>query len=454
MQGEVEEMGRKVMVLQQRVNKSRRDSQDEMQQTSARQLMGDASTPLEVEDLTKVQKILDIFDVISQTVCDSEENQAGSSGSGSGNKLMAEIVSLRAGQLALIQDDHDQTVGCVEEVKKAFYSLGYRRCHGLLDRVVTLTLMEKTAHSERKTRMEQAAQLHSQEAIKQHHGKRGDRILLYARESLKNSRFDHALAFIVKAKRAYGQSDRENAAEMLEDLNRTVVMEATRMASDSLILEATRKSSTNPAPRRNSSGNLPSLQPSTRSTASDMSEATVASEASTELQDPHSATPREKDEVEALFSPSDATSKLFERIDMGGKVTLSQEQVELEDEIQRLRAGLEAKKSQMQDDVVPLHRKSYDAPAKPPVAMSSPLKPAVDDTPNVPSNGAGKPLSVETLLSSSYAPVDKELAPPISARKESRISWDFPDIDQALLKATNVCDGGMVGTAMVFLCLW
>ena len=89
-------MGRKVMVLSQRVNQDRSVSPE-----SDRQLMGDASTLLEVEDMGKMQKILDLFDVISQTVCDSEENLTGRTASSDGNKLMAEIVSLRAGQLAL-----------------------------------------------------------------------------------------------------------------------------------------------------------------------------------------------------------------------------------------------------------------------------------------------------------------------------------------------------------------
>jgi hypothetical protein len=41
--------------------------------------------------------------------------------------------------------------------------------------------------------------------------------------------------------------------------------------------------------------------------------------------------------VDALFAPSDATQKLLERIDMGGRVALSQEHCELDDEIKQLR---------------------------------------------------------------------------------------------------------------------
>jgi hypothetical protein len=86
----------------------------------------------------------------------------------------------------------------------------------------------------------------------------------------------------------------------LEDLNRTIVMEATRMASDSDIVEAAR------TPSRNK-------------------KESVESKAD------------EQAAVDALFAPSDATQKLLERIDMGGRVALSQEHCELEDEIKQLR---------------------------------------------------------------------------------------------------------------------
>jgi hypothetical protein len=68
--------------------------------------------------------------------------------------------------------------------------------------------------------------------------------------------------------------------------------------------------------------------------------------------------------------------------------------------------------------------------------------------------GAGEQVSVDTLLQSGYGAIDKELVPvatlETSARRESHhASYDFADIDPALLKATNSGMGGIVGTAMV-----
>lgn len=464
MQDEVEEIGRKVMVLQKHMKESSKEPQGDDT------LREDASTQLEVEDLSKLQKILDLFDVISQTVCDSEENAAGRSASSEGNTLMAEIVSLRAGQLAMIQDDHASSLSSIQEIKAAFAALGYVRCHGLLDQVASKIVAQKAAHEERAARLVTAAQFHSTEAIKQYHSKRGQKILECARASLSNSRFDHALAFIVKAKRAFNQSDSTNMLQVLEDLNRTVVLEATRMASDSLILEATRISVSQPvAACSSSSAWQQTRQTSARSTASDATESTIASEAPTEIFYAHVPAEHKTDQVEAHYASSDATNTLFARIGNGGRHALNQEHNELEDEIQQLRAGLEATKSHAQDDVVPLHRKIYDTPAVSSkvasvssVSMSQQARRAHQQAvtvnqnqANTPSVGAGESVLVETLLHSRYGSVDKELVPValplISARKESRrASWDFPDIDPALLKASKSGMGGIVGTAMVF----
>ena len=413
LQGEVDEIGRKVMVLAQRVKQLRCEGEEGIQ-SSQKQLMGDASITLDPDDLDgleKVQKILDLFDVISQTVCDSEENRSGKTGS---NILMTEIVTLRAAQLALIQADHDHAITCVEEIKKSFSDIGYRRCHGLLDQVAKLVLADKVAHALRKERHDLAAQIYGPQEIKKHHGKRGDRILQSAHAALANGRFDHALAFIVKAKKVFNESDRLGIFDELEELNRTIVMEATRMASDSLIVEAAR------TPSRNKKESVESKA-------------------------------NEQAAVDALFMPSDATQNLLERIDMGGRVALSQEHCELEDEIKQLRAGLEASKPAM----APRHRiscRTASVTGSPHARLAHQSN--VDDSPNKPSKGAGLSLSFESLSSSDYAPVDKELCP-VPARKESRhalSSMLSPSIFSPLKDVGSPMSGGLVGTSMVSLC--
>ncbi len=347
------EIGRKVAVLGARMSQSRVPEQD----TAYKSL----SVQLEVEDMNKMQKVLDMFDVISQMVCDSEENSVGRNSSAEGERLMAEIVSLRAGQLALIQEDFDSALGSVSEVKKAFSDIGYMRCHGLLHQLARQIETELRQHEKRQAMLDRAHRFMAPGDISNYQTRRGNGILQCAQDALSSGRFDHSLAFIVKAKRAFSQSDTPEMMAKLEELNRKVVLEATRMASDSLILEATRtEPQEGPAPNAMQHQTL--LQSSTSRTASD-SESSAASDASTEANHAQASTSdRSASGIDAVFSPHDETTKIIRRIDDGGKVALNQEQDELEDEIQRLRRGLEASKSQLHNDVVPIHRKSATYP--------------------------------------------------------------------------------------------
>jgi hypothetical protein len=151
--------------------------------------------------------------------------------------------------------------------------------------------------------------------------------------------------------------------------------------------------------------------------------------------------------VDALFAPSDATQKLLERIDMGGRVALSQEHCELEDEIKQLRAGLEASKPEM----APLHRiscRTASVTGSPHARLAHQSN--ADDSPNKPSKGAGLPMSFESVSNSDYAPVDKELCP-VPARKESRHA--LSSMLSPLKDVGSPMSGGLVGTSMVSLCL-
>ena len=468
-QEQVQEIGRKVVVLGQRVGQNQSEPQE-----PTTQLMGDACTMPQMEEMSKAQKILDVFDVISQTVCEIEQHRVENV---EDNKLMPEIIALRAAQLALIQDDYDYAIDTVAEVKGTFTLEGYTGCNGLLDQLTKLLCTEKSSFDARKANWELASQIHTKEEFQRFHAKRGAQILQYARTALAHSRFDHALAFIVKSKRAYTESDQPEMLKELEELNRSVVMEATRMASDSLILEATRISSTSSQASGNSLvKGTHSQQLSARSSASDGTES-MASDAPTEAS--HSAQipfvhkedeashpakiplVREEHDLETLFVPSDATSKLIARIQDGGRVALNQDHDEIEEDIQRLRAGLEATKAHLNDELAPLHRMTGATPTRvasvSSVSMSPHAKRAQQQqqscetgNPHAMSNDQ---MSVQTLLGSGYAPVDKELEKGVfvPARRESRQALQtFPDSDPALLKATSPYRGGMVGSAMVF----
>ena len=118
-QEQAQEIGRKVVVLGQLVGQDWSESQE-----PTKQLMGDACTMPQMEDMSKAQKILDLFDVISETVCEIEEHRLGNV---EDNKLMPEVISLRAAQLALIQDDYDYAIDTVAEVKDTFILEGYAR---------------------------------------------------------------------------------------------------------------------------------------------------------------------------------------------------------------------------------------------------------------------------------------------------------------------------------------
>jgi hypothetical protein len=467
-QAQVQEIGRKVLVLGQRVGQDRSESHE-----PATQLMGDACPMPQMEEMSKAQKILDLFDVISQTVCESEEHRVENV---EDNKLMPEIISLRAAQLALIQDDYDYAIDTVAEVKDTFTLEGYTRCNGLLDQLTKLISTEKSSFDARKANWELASQIHTKEEVQRFHAKRGAQILQYARTALAHSRFDHALAFIVKSKRAYTESDQPEMLKELEELNRSVVMEATRMASDSIILEATRISSTSSQAYGNSSlKGTHSQQLSARSAASDGTES-MASDAPTEASHPaqvsfvhnedeasHPAqipVVREEDDLETLFVPSDATSKLIARIQDGGRVALNQDHDEIEEDIQRLRAGLETSKAHLKDELAPLHRMTGATPTRVASVSSVSMSPhAKKAQQQQQSCETGNPhamsidqMSVQTLLGNGYAPVDKELEKGVfvPARKESRQALQtFPDSDPALLKATSSYRGGMVGSAMV-----
>jgi hypothetical protein len=466
-QAQVQEIGRKVVVLGQRVGQDRSESHE-----PTTQLMGGACPMPQMEEMSKAQKILDLFDVISQTVCEIEEHRVENV---EDNKLMPEIISLRAAQLALIQDDYDYAIDTVAEIKGTFTLEGYTRCNGLLDQLTKLISTEKSSFDARKANWELASQIHTKEEVQRFHAKRGAQILQYARTALAHSRFDHALAFIVKSKRAYTESDQPEMLKELEELNRSVVMEATRMASDSIILEATRISSTSSQAYNNSLKGTHSQQLSARSAASDGTES-MASDAPTEASHPaqvpfvhkedeasHPAqipVVREEDDLETLFAPSDATSKLIARIQDGGRVALNQDHDEIEEDIQRLRAGLEASKAHLNDELAPLHRMTGATPTRvasvSSVSMSPHAKKAQQqqqscETSN-PHAMSIDQMSVQTLLGSGYAPVDKELEKGVfvPARKESRQALQtFPDSDPALLKATSPYRGGMVGSAMV-----
>jgi hypothetical protein len=449
-QEQVQEIGRKVVVLGQLVGQDWSESQE-----PTKQLMGDACTMPQMEDMSKAQKILDLFDVISETVCEIEEHRLGNV---EDNKLMPEVISLRAAQLALIQDDYDYAIDTVAEVKDTFILEGYARCNGLLDQLTKLISTEKSSFDVRKANLELASQINTKEEVQRFHAKRGAQILQYARTALAHSRFDHALAFIVKSKHAYTESDQPEMLKELEELSRSVVMEATRMASDSLILEATRISSTSSQASGNSSvkGTHP-RQLSARSAASDGTES-IASDAPTEASHPAQIpVVREDDDLETLFAPSDATSKLIARIQDGGRVALNQDHDEIEEDIQRLRAGLEASKAHLNDELAPLHRMTGATPTRvasvSSVSMSPHAKRAQQQScetgPHALSNDQ---MSVQTLLGSGYAPIDKELDKGVfvPARRESRQALQtFPDSDPALLKATSPYRGGMVGSAMV-----
>ena len=347
----MEEIGRKVAVLGVRMSQSHEPEQDTANESE--------SVQLEVEDMTTMQKVLDMFDVISQMVCDSEENSVGRSRSTEGERLMAEIVSLRAGQLALIQEDFECALGSVSEVKKAFSEIGYTRCHGLLVQLARQIETESRQHEKRQVLLDRAHRFMTPSDISKYQTRRGDAILKCAQDALSSGRFDHSLAFIVKAKRAFSQSDKPEMMAKLEELNRKVVLEATRMASDSLILEATRTTTLHEGPAPTATQNQTWLQSSTSRTASE-SESCAASDASTEANHAQNSSSdcMPASAIDAVFSPHDETKKIIRRIDDGGKVALNQEQDELEDEIQRLRRGLEASKSQLDNDVVPIHRKS------------------------------------------------------------------------------------------------
>lgn len=351
MQGRVDEIGRKVMVLGERISKFERDEHSTPDSNSYVQL--------EVEDMKKLQKVIDMMDVISQMVCDSDDNLTGRARSAEDEKLMAEIISLRAAQLALIQDDFDCALDSVQEVKNAFSKMGYKRCHGLLDQLLRQITAEQRDHEKRQAQLEKALKKVSPALIKKHYSRRGDAILNCAEAALSNSRFDHALAFIVKSKRAFSQSDKPEMMAKLEDLNRTVVVEATRMASDSLILEATRTATTAQREPQSSSTQHQALQQSSmHQRAHDDAASSAASDASTEAQHMQAVSEQLAADTDAIFCPHDETTKIIQRIDNGGKVALNQEQDELEDEIQRLRLGLEASKTQLNTDIVELHRKS------------------------------------------------------------------------------------------------
>ena len=366
MQGLGEEIGRKVMVLGERMNNSRHGM-----------LNSTSNIQLDVEDMKKLQKVIDMIDAISQMVCDSDENSAGRARSAEGEKLLAEIVSLRAAQLALIQDDFDSAFHSIEEVKTAFSEIGFLSCHGLLDGLVRQIVAEKREHAKRQRHLDKALHSIAPGLIREHHSRRGEAILKCAEAALSTSRFDHALAFIVKSKRAFLQSDKPEMLTKLQDLNRTVVVEATRMASDSLILEATRTETTQQEAKLSSSMQQQAVQQSSMSNKSnDDAASSAASDASTEAQHMQTSSEQMAADTDALFSPHNETRKIIQRIDNGGRVALDQEQDELEDEIQRLRLGLEASKSHLKSDLVPIHRKSATAtPTKATASAPSTVSP-------------------------------------------------------------------------------
>ena len=462
LQDDVAEMGRRVEVLGQKMKKS---------QGMDPHVKCPPITLPQIENMKRVQKILDIFDVVIEAV-GTEEYFGNTPHMQIKDGLMAEVASLRAGQLALIQDEHERCLHIVDEVRSAFESLGYLRCRGLFAQIAKLVLLEKAAYDEQKASLIRALEHYSQSEINDYQTRRGVRALAFARAAQRNKRFDHSLVFILKAKAAFNAAGNTQKLHMLEDLHRTVVMEATRKASKSLVVEDLPILSTSYSQHPltcagRSSANQPLVQhsQSTRSTASDHTECTAASEAPTDeiflqetkdeekvLLSPSSATDQifallnaggerktKDDDKRTLFSPSKATNQIFALIKAGGKVCLDQEHTEIENEIEQLKAGLRTNKSPWQVD----HRTSADVKTPDTRASKNGFSPCKDVT-STPSSEPKSSMNISTLPSR-HNPQDGLLPAPVI--HGGRLNLPNPAASPTLLK--RPATGGMVGAAMV-----
>lgn len=144
--------------------------------------------------------------------------------------LMAEVISLRSAQLALIQDNHRAAVGSVQGTKALFERLAFLQCHGDLDRAVSD--MER---AEQKLQAEIRAMARaSADERWAYYSRRGNESLHKASMCLAGGRFDHALAFIAQAKGAFTAIGDADKLSFLQDMNRRVVLEATRHGTAAL----------------------------------------------------------------------------------------------------------------------------------------------------------------------------------------------------------------------------
>eukprot|EP00961_Rhodomonas_salina_P093859 1262690-Rhodomonas_salina.1 len=91
------------------------------------------------ESVDLVQRVLDRLDHVTDMVCVHEKHGGSADDAFLNPKtaLMAEVISLRSAQLALIQDNHRAAVGSVQGTKALFERLAFLQCHGDLDRAVS-----------------------------------------------------------------------------------------------------------------------------------------------------------------------------------------------------------------------------------------------------------------------------------------------------------------------------